>query len=47
MVQVFEVSTNYSTFMDGIDSDNKGVNLNNLLKVGSMIEPKINGNWGE
>jgi hypothetical protein len=47
VVQVFEVSTNYSTFMDGIDSDNKGVNLNNLLKVGSMIEPKINGNWGE
>jgi hypothetical protein len=47
VVQVFEVSTTFAAFMDGIDADNKGINLNNPLKVGSMIEPKINGNWGE
>ena len=47
VVQVFEVSTEYASFMDGIDADNKGIDLQRLLTVGSMIEPKINGNWGE
>jgi len=47
VVQVFEVSTDYASFMDGIDADNKGIDLQKPLTVGSMIEPKINGNWGE
>ena len=47
VVQVFEVSTDFASFMDGIDADNKGINLQKPLMVGSMVEPKINGNWGE
>jgi hypothetical protein len=47
VVQVFEVSTDFASFMDGIDADNKGINLQEPLMVGSMVEPKINGNWGE
>ena len=47
IVQVFEVSTSYQTFMDGIDASNKGINLNKLISVGSMTEASINGNWGE
>lgn len=47
IVQVFEVSTDFASFMDGIDADNKGINLQKPLMVGSMVEPKINGNWGE
>ncbi|MGC6429262.1 MAG: hypothetical protein ACON4Y_03600 [Flavobacteriales bacterium] len=47
IVQVFEVSTSYQTFMDGIDASNKGVNMNKLISVGSMTEASINGNWGE
>jgi len=47
IVQVFEVSTSYESFMDGIDSNNKGVNLKKLISVGSMTEASINGNWGE
>lgn len=47
VVQVFEVSTDFASFMDGIDADNKGIDLQKPLMVGSMVEPKINGNWGE
>ena len=47
IVHVFEVSTDFASFMDGIDADNKGINLQKPLMVGSMVEPKVNGNWGE
>ena len=47
IVQVFEVSTTYQTFLKGIDANNKGVELSNVIKVGSMTEASINGNWGE
>ena len=47
VVQVFEASTNYSIFLSGLDAKNKGIDLNKKLKVGSMSEASINGNWGE
>ena len=47
VVQVFEASTNYGIFLNGLDATNKGIDLNKKLKVGSMSEASINGNWGE
>ena len=47
VVQVFEVSTDYATFLDGIDASNKGIDLEKIISVGSMSEASINGNWGE
>ncbi len=47
IVQVFEVSTTYATFLKGIDANNKGIDLENIIRVGSMSEASINGNWGE
>jgi hypothetical protein len=47
IVQVFEVSTNYATFLQGIDANNKGIDLEDVIRVGSMSEASINGNWGE
>ncbi len=46
-VQVFEISTNYATVFTGLDADNKSYELSKLLKVGSMDEASLNGNWGE
>ena len=46
IVQVFEVSTTYATFLKGIDANNKGIDLENIIRVGSMSEASINGNWG-
>ena len=47
IVQVFEVSTTYGTFLKGIDANNKGIDLEDIIRVGSMSEASINGNWGE
>lgn len=47
VVQVFEVSTTYKTFLNGLDATNKGIDLDNILRVGSMSDASINGNWGE
>lgn len=47
VVQVFEVSTTYATFLKGIDANNKGVDLEDIIRVGSMSDASINGNWGE
>jgi hypothetical protein len=46
-VQVFEISTNYAAVFTGLDAENKSYELDNLLKVGSMDEASLNGNWGE
>ena len=46
-VQVFEISTTYSAVFTGLDAKNKNHDLNSLLKVGSMDEASLNGNWGE
>ena len=47
VVQVFEVSTTFGTFLNGLDAANKGIDLDNTLRVGSMSDASINGNWGE
>ena len=47
LVQVFEISTTYGNVFSGLDAENKSYNLNGLLKVGSMDEASLNGNWGE
>ena len=47
VVQVFEVSTTFDTFLNGLDATNKGIDLDNTLRVGSMSDASINGNWGE
>ena len=47
IVQVFEVSAKYGDVLIGLDAKNKKYNLYDLLKVGSMSEASLNGNWGE
>ena len=47
VVQVFEISTTYGDVFTGLDAENKSFELGNLLKVGSMDEASLNGNWGE
>ena len=46
-VLVFEVSTTFGTFLNGLEATNKGIDLNKFIKVGSMSDASINGNWGE
>ena len=45
IVQVFEISTNYAAVFSGLDAENKSYELDELLKVGSMSEASLNGNW--
>ena len=47
VVQVFEISTTYGTIFKGLDAKNRSFELSKLLKVGSMDEASLNGNWGE
>ena len=46
-VQVFEISAAYRDVFSALDAENKKYDLNSLLKVGSMTEASLNGNWGE
>tara|TARA_B100000579_G_C22761732_1_gene819305 strand:- start:600 stop:1235 length:636 start_codon:yes stop_codon:yes gene_type:complete len=46
-VQVFEISAAFKDVFNGLDAENKKYDLNSLLKVGSMTEASLNGNWGE
>ena len=46
-VQVFEISASYRIVLIGLDAENKKYALDKLLKVGSMTEASLNGNWGE
>lgn len=46
-VQVFEISAAFKHVFNGLDAKNKKYDLNSLLKVGSMTEASLNGNWGE
>lgn len=46
MVQVFEISANYQDIFTGLPIKNRK-GLERLLKVGSMTEASLNGNWGE
>ena len=46
-VQVFEISATFKHVFNGLNAENKKYDLNSLLKVGSMTEASLNGNWGE
>ena len=46
-VQVFEISASFKHVFNGLDAKNKKYDLNSFLKVGSMTEASLNGNWGE
>ena len=46
-VQVFEISASFKHVFNDLDAENKKYDLNSLLKVGSMTEASLNGNWGE
>ena len=45
IVQAFEISTKYRNVFTGLDAENKSYDLDALLKVGSMTEASLNGNW--
>jgi hypothetical protein len=45
IVQAFEISTKYRNIFTGLDAENKSYDLDALLKVGSMTEASLNGNW--
>ena len=47
VVQVFEVSATYKDVLIGLDAENKKYDLASSLRVGSMSEASLNGNWGE
>ena len=47
VVQVFEVSSTYKDILIGLDAENKKYDLSSSLRVGSMSEASLNGNWGE
>ena len=44
-VSLFEVSTKYKYFLEGLKTKNQNVDLEKDLKVGSMSEPTTSGNW--
>jgi len=47
IVQVFEIGVAYRDVFSGLDAENKKYDLEKILKVGSMDEASLNGNWGE
>ena len=46
-VHVFEISASFKNILNGLNAKNKNFDLEKLLKVGSMTEASLNGNWGE
>ncbi len=44
-VPVFEVSAALTDILMGLETDNEGYDMTGLMAVGSMEEPKTNGNW--
>ena len=44
---IFEISATYKNVLFGLNAKNKKYDLEKLLKVGSMNEASLNGNWGE
>ncbi len=47
VVQIFEISAEYADVLIGLDAENKKYDLSSSLRVGSMSEASLNGNWGE
>ena len=46
IVQVFQISATYRDIFNNLPIENRK-GLDKLLKVGSMTEASLNGNWGE
>ena len=46
IVQVFQISASYRDIFNNLPIENRK-GLDKLLKVGSMTEASLNGNWGE
>lgn len=44
-IQVFEAYASYKDIYQGLNLKNEGVNLNDVLRVGSLTEATTNGNW--
>lgn len=44
-VSVFEASAKFEDVYRGLNTKNEAVNLDDVLKVGSMTEPITTGNW--
>jgi hypothetical protein len=44
-VPVFEVNAAFTDIFMGLETDNEGYDMTKLMAVGSMEEPKTNGNW--
>ena len=44
-VNVFEASTQFENVYKGLETKNENVDLNDIIKVGSMTEPITSGNW--
>ena len=44
-VPVFEVNAAFTDIFMGLETDNEGYDMTKFMAVGSMEEPKTNGNW--
>ena len=44
-VKVFEVYATLEDIYTGLKTKNEGINIKDVIKVGSMEEPTTNGNW--
>ena len=44
-IAVFEVKAALTDVYTGLETDNEGYDMTEFLAVGSMEEPKTNGNW--
>lgn len=44
-VPVFEISTPYKTFLEGLDYTENDFDGEQLIKLGSLEEPSTSGNW--
>ncbi len=44
-IAVFEVKAAFTDIYNGLETDNEGYDMSKFMAVGSMEEPKTNGNW--
>ena len=45
MIAVFEVKAALTDIYQGLETENEGYDMTEFITVGSMEEPKTNGNW--
>jgi len=44
-VKVFEAKASYKDVYKGLNTDNEGISMGDFLRIGSLTEPTLNGNW--